>query len=65
VFRIHIELYTDPDPAFQVNTDPDPAPDSDPGFFMTKMKEFVLEKLNFYFQLQISINTLIEDPRLK
>ena len=37
MFRIRIDLNTDPDPdpAFKVNTDLDP--DSDPGFYMTKM----------------------------
>jgi len=35
VFWIRIDLNTDPDPAFQANTDP--ALDSDPGFFMTQM----------------------------
>jgi len=29
------------------------------------MKEFVLEKFNFYFQSQISINTLIEESQAK
>ena len=51
VFRIRIglntDLYPDPDPAFEVNTDqdPDPAfkvntdpdPDPDPGFFITNI----------------------------
>jgi len=35
---------SDPDPAFQVNTDPDPASDSDPGFFVTKKLEIFLYK---------------------
>ena len=39
MFRIRIDLNTDPDPAFQVSMDPDldRAPDSDQGFFMVKM----------------------------
>jgi len=45
VFRIRIGLNTDPDPAFEANTDtdPDPAfevntePDPDPGSFMTNI----------------------------
>jgi len=40
VFWIRIELTTDPDPAFWVNTDPD----SDPGFFVTKMKQKYFSK---------------------
>jgi len=47
VFRIRIDLNTDPDPAFWVNPALDP--DSDPGFFMTKLKE------NFVFENIISI----------
>jgi len=49
VFRIRIDLNTDPepDPAFKVNTDPDPAPD--PDFLMTKMKEKILSKILFLF----------------
>ena len=45
LFRIRIDLNTDPDPAFEVNTDLDLAPDGDldPGFFMTKIEEI------FYF----------------
>jgi len=58
VFRIRIDLNTDPDPAFQVNTDPD----SDPGFFMTKMIEKILfEEKKFFFQSQLAIKTLIDD----
>jgi hypothetical protein len=45
MFLIRIDLNTDPDPAFEVNTDLDLAPDGDlyPGFFMTKIEEI------FYF----------------
>ena len=55
MFQIRIDLNTDPDPdpAFQVNTDPDPNPDpaaeSDPGVFMTKMKE--KKFWNFFFSV--------------
>ena len=37
MFRIRIDLNTDPDPAFWDNTDPAPDPDSDPGFCIAKM----------------------------
>jgi len=55
VFRIRTDLNTDPDPdpAFEVN--------SDPGFFMTKIKEIFLFENLLFFQSQIAINTLIED----
>jgi len=47
VFRIRIDLNTDPDPAFEVNMDP--GPDLDPGFFMTKTKgTFLFENFNFF-----------------
>jgi len=43
VFRICIDLNMDPDSAFEVNTDLNPALDPDlessPGFFMTKINE--------------------------
>jgi len=46
MFGIRIDLNRDPDPAFQVNIDPD----LDPSFFMTKMNDiFVLEKNEIYF----------------
>jgi len=48
VFRIRIDLNTDPDPAFEVNTDPAPDPDLDQGFFATKMKEIFLLKTFFF-----------------
>jgi len=40
------------DPAFEVNMDPDPAdPSSDPGFFMTKMKENFFSKIKILFSV--------------
>ena len=50
VFRIRIDLKTDPDPAFEVYTDPD----SDPGFFLTKMKENFFENFISIFQSLIA-----------
>jgi len=48
--RTGIDLHTDPAPTFQVNTDPDPAPDldSDPSFFMTKIKKKNFNKKNLF-----------------
>jgi len=60
VSRIRIDLTTDTDTAFKVNTAPDPAPDPDTGFFMTKIKEIF--KLEFFFlHSQNALKTLIED----
>ena len=48
-------MFRDPDPSFEVNTDPGPDsdldsdPDSDPGFFMTKMKENFFPKNKILF----------------
>jgi len=57
VLRIRIDLNTDPDPAFKAKTDPD----SDPGIFLTKMKEFFfLPKTITFFQSLIALYTLIE-----
>ena len=62
MFRIRIDLNTDPDTAFQVNTDPD----SDPNFFITKtIEQFFLEKKLFIFQSVIGLKTLIRTPGLK
>jgi len=52
VFRIRSELNTgsDSDPAFKVNTDPDP----DSGFSKTKLKEELFSKnLNFIFSQKL------------
>jgi len=49
VFPIRIDLNTDPDPAFWVNTDPAPDSDSDPDLFMTKMKEKISLTILFLF----------------
>jgi len=39
-------------------------PDSDPGFFMTKMKKkFFPAKSKYYFRSQIAKKTLIEDSQ--
>jgi len=56
VFRIRIDLNTDPDPAFEVNSDPD----SDSGFFMNKIIEIFCSTFFFLFQSQIAINTFVE-----
>jgi len=55
VFRARIDLNTDPDPTFQVNTDSDP----DPGFFMMKMKEVFFENNLTIYKSQISKKILI------
>ncbi len=49
VFRIRSEVKADPDPAFQVNADPDAdLNDPDPGFDDQKFKKCTAEKpLNF------------------
>ena len=53
MFRIRIDLNTDPDPdqAFEVNTDPDPAwdLDSDPGFFLTNIFKKICSKIVIFF----------------
>ena len=69
VFRIRIGLNTDPDPAFEVNTDPDSDPvfkvntDLDAGFFMT----YILPNfcLSSQFSSQIAIKTSIKDSQVQ
>jgi hypothetical protein len=45
-FRIRIHFYTDPDPAFRLNTDPDP------NFYEKKLKIFTAEKKIIFFFFQ-------------
>jgi hypothetical protein len=52
VFRIPIDLNTDPVPAFEVNTGPDPYP----GFFMTKKEENAPSKKFKILYFQIAKN---------
>jgi hypothetical protein len=66
VFRTRSEFKADPDPAFQVNADPDADsdadsdadpdvdPDPDPGFDDQKFKTFTEKKPFFHHELQFT-----------
>jgi hypothetical protein len=52
VFRIRTDFKEDPEPAFQVNADPDAdLNDPDPGFDDQKFKKFTAEKNLYIFMI--------------